>query len=84
MTATAQALGVFPVQADVSKEADVQRTFREVLSKFGDLDILVNNAGSGVFRDLVDFDLASFESVFATNVTGAMLMAREAAGIHRA
>jgi 3-oxoacyl-[acyl-carrier protein] reductase len=79
LTAAAQALGVFAVQADVSKEADVERTFREVLSKFGHLDILVNNAGSGVFKNLVDFDLASFESVFATNVAGAMLMAREAA-----
>ena len=79
LTATAQALGVFPVQADVSKEADVERTFREVLAQFGHLDILVNNAGSGVFKNLVDFDLASFEAVFATNVTGAMLMGREAA-----
>src|SRR5271169_6011284 len=79
LTATAQALGVFPIQADVSKEADVERTFREVLARFGDLDILVNNAGSGVFRNLVDFDLSSFESVLATNVTGAMLMGRGAA-----
>ncbi|HTR36248.1 MAG TPA: SDR family oxidoreductase [Bryobacteraceae bacterium] len=75
----AQALGAFPIQADVSKEADVLRTYREVLAKFGDLDILVNNAGIGFFKNLVDFDLASFEATFATNVTGAMLMAREAA-----
>jgi 3-oxoacyl-[acyl-carrier protein] reductase len=79
LTATAQALGVFPVHADVSKQADVERTYREVLDKFGDLDVLVNNAGSGVFKNLVDFDLASFEAVMATNVTGAMLMGREAA-----
>lgn len=79
LKATAEALGVLAIQADVSKEADVERTFREVLAHFGDLDILVNNAGTGVFRNLVDFDLASFEAVFATNVTGAMLMGREAA-----
>ncbi len=79
LTATAQALGVFPVHADVSNETDVERTYIEVLDKFGDLDILVNNAGSGVFKNLVDFDLPSFEAVFATNVTGAMLMGREAA-----
>ena len=75
----ARALGAHAIQADVSKEADAQRTMREVLEKFGDLDILINNAGSGSFKKLVDFDLASFERVFATNVTGAMLMAREAA-----
>ena len=76
---TATELGAHPIQADVSKEADVQRTMREVLAKFGDLDILINNAGSGAFKKLVDLDLASFERTFATNVTGAMLMAREAA-----
>lgn len=75
----AKALGVFAVQADVSKEPDVERTYREVLAKFGDLDILVNNAGFGIFKNLVDFDRPSFDAVMATNVTGAMLMAREAA-----
>jgi 3-oxoacyl-[acyl-carrier protein] reductase len=75
----AKELGAHPIQADVSKEADVQRTMRDILAKFGDLDILVNNAGLGAFKKLVDFDLASFERTFATNVTGAMLMAREAA-----
>jgi len=75
----AAALGAHPIQADVSKEPDAQRTVREVLEKFGDLDILVNNAGAGSFKKLVDFDLANFERVFATNVVGSMLMAREAA-----
>src|SRR5690349_22462571 len=79
LTETAQALKVLPITADVANEADVERTYREVLKEFGELDILVNNAGVGVFKNLVDFDRASFESVFATNVTGAMLMAREAA-----
>jgi 3-oxoacyl-[acyl-carrier protein] reductase len=76
---TARTLKVFPITADVAKEADVERTYREVLKEFGDLDILVNNAGVGVFKSLVEFDRPSFESVFATNVTGVMLMAREAA-----
>ena len=79
LEAAAQALGAHPIHADVSREADAIRTMREVLEKFGDLDILVNNAGLGSFKKLVDFDLASFERTFATNVTGAMLMAREAA-----
>ena len=79
LTETARELGVHPIHADVSVEADVERTYREVLQKFGDLDILVNNAGFGYFKNLVDFDRESFEAVFATNVTGAMLMAREAA-----
>src|SRR6202007_3463255 len=65
--------------ADVANEADVERTYREVFKQFGELDILVNNAGIGVFKPLAEFDRPGFEAVFATNVTGAMLMGREAA-----
>ncbi|MGP0074362.1 MAG: SDR family oxidoreductase [Bryobacteraceae bacterium] len=79
----ARALGVVGIQADVSNEADVLRTFREVKEKLGDLDVLINNAGIGVFKDLIDMDRAGFDATFATNVTGAMLMAREAAKIFK-
>src|SRR5579862_4727759 len=76
---TARALGVLPIHADVSIEADVERTYREVLKEFGDLDILVNNAGFGIFKSLVDLSREEFEAVFNTNVTGAMLMGQAAA-----
>jgi 3-oxoacyl-[acyl-carrier protein] reductase len=79
LTEAAQALKVMPILADVAREADVERTYREFFEEFGELDILVNNAGTGVFKPLAEFDLAGFQSVFATNVTGAMLMGREAA-----
>src|SRR3954464_14066475 len=75
----AESLNAVAVRADVVDEDDVKRTYREVLQAFGHLDILVNNAGFGVFKKLVDMDRTSFDSVFATNVTGAMLMGREAA-----
>ena len=68
-----------PIHADVAEEADVLRTYGSSSRAFGPLDILVNNAGFGVIKPLVEMDLASFEQVFATNVTGAMLMTREAA-----
>jgi 3-oxoacyl-[acyl-carrier protein] reductase len=67
------------IQADVSKEADVARTYSDVLGAFGHLDVLVNNAGTFVRKPLVETDASSFERVFETNVIGAMLMAREAA-----
>jgi 3-oxoacyl-[acyl-carrier protein] reductase len=70
---------VLAIRADVANEDDVKRTYDEVLAKFGDLDILVNNAGFGIFKPLAEFDRESFDSVFATNVTGVMMMAREAA-----
>jgi 3-oxoacyl-[acyl-carrier protein] reductase len=79
LAAAGKAIGAHPIHADVAKEADVLRTYKELFQIFDHLDILVNNAGFGVIKPLVEMDLASFEQVFATNVTGAMLMAREAA-----
>jgi 3-oxoacyl-[acyl-carrier protein] reductase len=78
LTEAAQSLKALPVRADVTSEADVERTFKEVLKEFDHLDVLVNNAGIGVFKKLVDMDRKSFDAIFATNVTGAMLMGREA------
>jgi len=79
LAAAGKGIGAHPIHADVAKEADVLRSYTELFQVFDHLDILVNNAGFGVIKPLVEMDLASFEQVFATNVTGAMLMAREAA-----
>ena len=79
LKAAANRIGALPIQADVSLEADAVRTIRETLAAFGHLDALINNAGLGSFKKLVDQDRASFDAVMAVNVTGAMLMAREAA-----
>src|SRR6266852_1386399 len=75
----AKAVQAHPIRADVASEAEVMRTYQEFFRTFDHLDILVNNSGFGTFKNLIDQDRAAFEAVFATNVTGAMLMAREAA-----
>jgi 3-oxoacyl-[acyl-carrier protein] reductase len=79
LAAVAAATGAHAILADITSEADVVRTMGEVLATFGHLDVLVNNAGFGAFKPLVEQDRRSFEAVMAVNVTGAMLMAREAA-----
>jgi len=79
LAAAAKTIGAHPIRADVAMEADVLRSYKELFQISDHLDILVNNAGFGVIKPLVEMDMASFEHVFATNVTGAMLMAREAA-----
>ena len=79
LAAAGKAIGAHPIRADVAKEGDVLRSYKELFQTFDHLDILVNNAGVGVIKPLVEMDLAGFQQVFATNVTGAMLMAREAA-----
>jgi 3-oxoacyl-[acyl-carrier protein] reductase len=75
----AEELGVDWVAGDVGREADAVRTVAGVIAKHGRLDILVNNAGYGVFKPLVELELAELEGVYRTNVYGAFLMAREAA-----
>ena len=68
-----------PIKADVSSADDIAGMFQQIDRRFGRLDALVNNAGI-VDRQgrLVDLDLARLQRVFATNVHGAFLCAREA------
>jgi len=67
------------IQADMGSEADIQRLFAEVDKRFGRLDGLVNNAGIvGRSSKFVDMDTADLHRVFAVNVFGAFLCAREA------
>lgn len=68
-----------PVRADVSVEADVRRLFDACDRELGPLTGLVNNAGILEAQMRVDeMDAARITRVFATNVTGAFLCAREA------
>jgi 3-oxoacyl-[acyl-carrier protein] reductase len=75
----ASELGVDWIAGDVGVEADAARAVSTVVEKHGRLDILVNNAGVGIFKPLVDMELAELENLYRTNVFGAFLMAREAA-----
>ena len=75
----ADQIGALGIQADVSVEADVARLVQTVVDAFGGYDTLINNAGFGSFKPLVETELAEMQRVFATNVFGAMMVARESA-----
>ena len=75
----ADQIGALGIQADVSVEADVARLVQTVVDAFGGYDTLINNAGFGSFQPLVETELAEMQRVFATNVFGAMMVARESA-----
>jgi len=69
----------FAVAADVASEADVLRLFDAVDRRFGRLDALVNNAGILEQHMRVEsMSLGRLQRVFATNVIGSFLCAREA------
>lgn len=79
LEAAAADVGALAMPGDVSVEEDCVRTVEEFVRRHGRLDVLVNNAGIGYFAPLTELDTKRFLEVFATNVTGAMLMGREAA-----
>jgi NAD(P)-dependent dehydrogenase (short-subunit alcohol dehydrogenase family) len=67
------------VQADVASEADVVRLFNTVDRELGPVGGLVNNAGILEAQARVEqIDAARLGRIFATNVTGAFVCAREA------
>lgn len=66
------------VQADVSKQVDIQRLFAEAKQAFGQLDILVNNAGIYEFSPLDTVTTEHFHKQFNLNVLGLLLTTQEA------
>jgi len=75
----AGALGALAIAGDVGVEADAVRAVSTTVEKLGGIDILINNAGWAAWKPLTELTLEEFQAIFATNVVGSMLMAREAA-----
>ena len=74
----AGAIGGLAIVSDTAVAADADRAVAETVARYGSLDALVLNAGRGGEGSLLDLDPVVFEQVFATNVTGAFLVARAA------
>jgi NAD(P)-dependent dehydrogenase (short-subunit alcohol dehydrogenase family) len=67
------------IPADVSSESDVVRLFADSTAQLGPITALVNNAGIVDLQTRLDsIDLARLQRVFAINVFGSFLCAREA------
>jgi 3-oxoacyl-[acyl-carrier protein] reductase len=66
------------VQADVSKQADVQRLFAETKKAFDRVDVLVNNAGIYEFAPLEAVTAEHFHKQFDLNVLGLLFASQEA------
>ena len=66
------------VQADVSRQTDIERLFSEAQKAYGRLDILVNNAGVYEFASLDAITEDLFHKHFNLNVLGLLLTSKEA------
>jgi NAD(P)-dependent dehydrogenase (short-subunit alcohol dehydrogenase family) len=76
---SAQGALVIAIHADVSREPEIMRMFDTAERELGPIKALVNNAGvTGGFARVEDVTIAAIERVFAVNVAGAMICAREA------
>jgi glucose 1-dehydrogenase len=67
------------VRADVSREAEVEAMFAEMLAAWGRIDILVSNAGIQKDAAFVDMTLEQWNAVLGVNLTGTFLCTRAAA-----
>lgn len=83
--AVARETGARFVEADVSREADVERTVSEALNLGGSVSILVNNAGMGSRTGRIEkTSLESFDQMIAVHLRGALAHMKYAVGPMRA
>jgi 3-oxoacyl-[acyl-carrier protein] reductase len=68
-----------PIQADVSKLAEVQRLFSAAEKSMGHLDIVVANAGIVLEKSLIESTEEDYDSVFNINTRGVFFTLQEAA-----
>ena len=76
----AQGARAVALQGDMASEADILRVFTETAAELGPLTAVVNNAGiTGKASPLAQAETAVIRECIDINVTGAILVAREAA-----
>jgi NAD(P)-dependent dehydrogenase (short-subunit alcohol dehydrogenase family) len=80
LRAVAEEIGAdaLALPGDVRDAAAVRAMVDAVVERFGRLDILVNNAGVGLVRPTEELELAEWQRVIDTNLTGPFLCAQAA------
>ena len=66
------------LQADVTREPEVEAAIGQVVTTQGGLDVLVNNAGVNAYFDAATMTEAQWDAVFAVDLKGAWLCAKHA------
>ena len=64
--------------ADTAEPRDASRTIAMAIELWGRIDVLVNNAGAGAIMPLADVTAKRIIDIFAVNVIGPSLLAKEA------
>ena len=70
------------IALDVTREADVQKTFQKIISDHGRIDVLVNVAGGSLLRHKIEeFPLDHWQAVIDVNLTSTFLCCRAVTGL---
>jgi 3-oxoacyl-[acyl-carrier protein] reductase/2-hydroxycyclohexanecarboxyl-CoA dehydrogenase len=70
------------IALDVTREADVQKTFQQIISDHGRIDVLVNVAGGSLHRHKIEeFPLDHWRAVIDANLTSTFLCCRAVTGV---
>lgn len=67
------------INADVSKEAEVEMAFRQVDHFWGGLDVLINNAGISHRHSFLEIKIQDWRRVIDVNLNGVFIVAQQAA-----
>ncbi len=67
---------VLAIPTDVTNVDAVQSLITETLDVYQKLDILINNAGTGVFGNIIDYDLSDWDTVINSNLKGVFLCSK--------
>ena len=78
-TASARPVKVSSHACDITDEQSVAAVFAEVVAATGQLDVVVNAAGIPAVYPALTHPLASVQGVLSINVTGSLIVARQAA-----
>jgi uncharacterized protein len=70
---------VLGIQADITRQDDVDRLFAQTLDRFGHLDVLVNNAGRSMRGKLLDTTPEQFRDLLELNLIALVRCTRAAA-----
>jgi short-subunit dehydrogenase len=57
---------------DLRNVKDVEKTFKEIINRFGSIDVLINNAAVFQMKEFVDQDIEIIDSIIDTNLKGLM------------
>ena len=64
------------VSGDLTKEEDVDRTFREIFARLGRVDLLVNNVGNFVYKDFAKTTNREFRDLIESNLYSTLFASR--------